>query len=237
MKQSSIDFSFPQSSQLVTFTSLALVLLYFYRPNPLIKIFPIAALILFLRESHQISESQETRAMKKLAIWALVFSGIGDVLLEIDDSNMQSSPFLFLGGLVSFLSAHLIYIKAFFADITLLSTSLKLLLIVYYFVMMCVLLPHAEANLVLPIVIYGFVIASMAATMMARFRVTNTTMSSKILALLGSLSFVISDSILAVNKFTVPINHGKAYVMITYYLAQILLAISTNYEAIRTTND
>lgn len=45
--------------------------------------------------------------------------------------------------------------------------------------------------------------------------------------LLGSLSFMVSDLSLAVQVFkaTAPMEHGHAVVMVTYYLAQLLIAV------------
>ncbi|TNN83451.1 Lysoplasmalogenase-like protein TMEM86A [Liparis tanakae] len=45
--------------------------------------------------------------------------------------------------------------------------------------------------------------------------------------LLGSLSFMVSDLSLAVQVFkaTAPMEHGHTVVMVTYYLAQLLIAV------------
>lgn len=47
------------------------------------------------------------------------------------------------------------------------------------------------------------------------------------LTLLGSLSFIVSDMSLAVQVFkvTAPVKHGNIGVMVTYYLAQLLIAV------------
>lgn len=45
--------------------------------------------------------------------------------------------------------------------------------------------------------------------------------------LLGSLSFIVSDLTLALQVFkvTAPLEHGNSIVMVTYYLAQLLIAV------------
>ncbi len=50
---------------------------------------------------------------------------------------------------------------------------------------------------------------------------------SKLVGLIGAVFFMASDTILAINKFhSPPIPNGKMYVMITYYIAQALIASS-----------
>jgi alkenylglycerophosphocholine/alkenylglycerophosphoethanolamine hydrolase len=51
--------------------------------------------------------------------------------------------------------------------------------------------------------------------------------TSKVVTILGSLSFLVSDSVLALQVFKVcsAMEHGHAVVMVTYYLAQMLIAM------------
>ena len=41
---------------------------------------------------------------------------------------------------------------------------------------------------------------------------------------LGALSFLVSDSVLSVNRFARPFAGAHAVVMVTYYAAQMLIA-------------
>ena len=53
-------------------------------------------------------------------------------------------------------------------------------------------------------------------------------------AMIGATLFIISDTVLALNKFTVEIPAASEIIMITYYGAQILLALSiSQYSVIR----
>ena len=45
-------------------------------------------------------------------------------------------------------------------------------------------------------------------------------------ALVGAALFVVSDTILAVNRFVRPLPHGDVAVHLTYHLAQGLLVLS-----------
>lgn len=58
------------------------------------------------------------------------------------------------------------------------------------------------------------------------------------LTLLGSLSFIVSDMSLAVQVFkvTAPVKHGNIVVMVTYYLAQLLIAVG-DIKAIENKDD
>ena len=49
--------------------------------------------------------------------------------------------------------------------------------------------------------------------------------------MVGALSFIVSDSILAVNKFVVPIPLAKPLVMVTYYLGQHFIAKTQGSES------
>lgn len=46
--------------------------------------------------------------------------------------------------------------------------------------------------------------------------------------LIGAAAFMLSDAILAVNKFLLPFAGAKYAVMVTYYFAQSSLALSCN---------
>ena len=225
---------FPRSSLYVIVVSTVLSGLYFFRPSPLIKIFPIITLVMFLNSNTDCKVPNTV--LKQGVRFALIASAVGDVLLEIEDNNIgkginpEGDSLYFLGGLVSFLVAHILYIRAFFSDTTKISIFVKLLLVAFYGAMMYTLLPNAKSELLIPLVIYGAVITFMGAIMIARYNRPEIHPQSKLLALLGALSFVLSDSILAVNKFVYPVPNGKNCVMTTYYVAQVLLAVSTNYD-------
>lgn len=76
-----------------------------------------------------------------------------------------------------------------------------------------------DSDMLIPGVgIYTFLITLMA-TLAIRTRHTPTV--------LGSLSFMVSDLSLALQTFkvTAPMSHGHLGVMVTYYLAQLLIAV------------
>lgn len=77
------------------------------------------------------------------------------------------------------------------------------------------------------------VIATMGHQSWVRTDTTSVSSASRNRAFLGAMLFMLSDSILAWNKFRDPtglkrpdIPHAKLWVMITYYAAQVFIGLS-----------
>ncbi|SDC65523.1 lysoplasmalogenase [Niabella drilacis] len=157
---------------------------------------------------------------KKWIIGALVFSVGGDTLLLFANNN----ELYFILGLVSFLMAHVCYILCFHFIKVKESVSGKwhtaIIVGVYYFFIMSFLIPHLGA-LKIPVLIYGMVISFMLLLAMHLYDLTDHTTARTILT--GAILFVVSDSVLAVNKFYRPAPWGGWAIMVTYMGAQWLL--------------
>eukprot|EP00388_Colpodella_angusta_P029289 GDKK01016151.1.p1 GENE.GDKK01016151.1~~GDKK01016151.1.p1 ORF type:complete len:152 (-),score=9.64 GDKK01016151.1:114-569(-) len=136
----------------------------------------------------------------------------------------------FIFGLLSFLVAHLLYIKAFLSsDLSFKHANVVLVPVVaYYAGIMYILLPTIEQGMVAPVLVYGLAISAMLYFSVLRFLSNKTCgKSSRMCSLIGSVMFVVSDSILAVNKFAVPLPDAHFYIMVTYYVGQTYLAAAT----------
>ena len=72
-----------------------------------------------------------------------------------------------------------------------------------------------------PVIIYGLTISTFGAVSLLDF--LNTKSKRSLLMLLGAIVFMISDSLLAINKFYYPTHIFEIFVMITYVLAQYLI--------------
>ncbi|WP_199118865.1 lysoplasmalogenase [Pedobacter sp. ASV28] len=160
-------------------------------------------------------------------IAGLFFSLLGDVFLMFT----QLDEIYFMLGLGAFMIAHLFYIGAFYVDCTnKIEVSKRYVLpifLVFGFVCMTyytVLRPYL-GNMKFPVLFYSFAITLMAITAALRYGKTNTKSFAWIL--LGALMFLLSDSILAYNKFVERIEIGDLLIMITYMLAQFLIAMGT----------
>lgn len=202
----------------------------------------------FLAELHFVSKPlimivlfvwylRQTAADNSRAKWALVagicFSWLGDVLL------MFSPPLFFIGGLASFLLAHIGYCVAFLRSTPSLHEDepvLKrkpflLLLFIAYYTSILRLLWGGLKEMQLPVIVYASVITCMAALALNRWKRVPYESFGPVFA--GALLFVVSDSVLAINRFYLPLPNGHFWVMITYMAAQYLIV--TGYARMQTT--
>ena len=204
--------------------SLLLSTAYFINPTVYCKPLPIWALgILALKSNNTYG---------KLIATGLLFGSFGDILLDLDDHAYPNAGF-FIYGLASFLVSHLFYVRAFWSCGLSFDNAhfVFAIALVYYYSIMKVLLPNMQRELVGPVLVYGLVISSMIFLAFMRFFSPETCgKGSKFRSLIGSLVFLVSDSILAVNKFAGPVENAHIYVMITYYVGQTFLAASTYHS-------
>lgn len=173
----------------------------------------IALIIFFHGQSKALS--QKTR---RITFLALVFSLLGDVLLMFVDI----SPHYFMLGLLSFLVAHVCYCLVFMINrnpnINFL--AIGVFLCSYAFVLFY-LLKDGLGTFLIPVIVYMIVILMMVMT--AFLRQNKVPKKSFVLVFLGALLFVISDSILALNKFYMPLKFSSISIMLTYALAQYFI--------------
>jgi uncharacterized membrane protein YhhN len=88
--------------------------------------------------------------------------------------------------------------------------------------MLSVLLPSL-GDLKIPVTIYASVISIMLLFAFNGFLVWENPGNKYIFV--GAIVFVISDSILAVNKFYSPIERSSFFIMLTYLVAQYLIVV------------
>jgi uncharacterized membrane protein YhhN len=139
----------------------------------------------------------------------LGFSALGDALLEY-------SPGLFAAGLAAFLSAHITYTGIFVRSWQAARIGIGAIALIAYSASLAAWLVPAAGVLAIPVAIYVTAITAMAASAItARF-------PSPWVAT-GALLFVLSDSVLAVNRFRMPVPFEAWIVWSTYYAAQLLI--------------
>ena len=159
---------------------------------------------------------------KKIMLVALFFSWMGDVLLMFESRH----ALFFIFGLVCFLTTHILYIIYFLSisseNISLLKKYPLLIALVaaYGVSLVWLLFPHL-AGLKIPVMVYAAVICTMLLCSLHIFHKVNST--ANILYVSGALFFVLSDSLLAVNKFYQPLAYAGVFIMLTYCLAQYLI--------------
>lgn len=150
---------------------------------------------------------------------SLLFCAAGDVALGLEGERF------FIIGLVFFLVAQVFLIVTFSRDLKKRRSRLPIIaaLIAYGTVMAFVLKPWL-GELMIPVLFYIAVITTMG--VFAALRASESR-----LVLYGALSFIVSDSLIAINVFTTWIPASGYLVMTTYYLALFLIAYGHVREA------
>lgn len=179
---------------------------------------PLATLLILalaLSWPHAVSEPY-----RRAVALGLLFSTAGDIFLMLPRDR-------FIFGLASFLVAHLCYLVAFAAGTApggAWGWWLPYLLAGGGVVV--VLWPGLKRALRAPVVVYVAVIAAMAGQAGARWDALGG--GAALLALAGATLFVVSDAVLAIDRFRRPFPAARAVTLATYYAAQWLIALSVS---------
>lgn len=143
----------------------------------------------------------------------LVFGAAGDVLLEAGS---------FLPGLVAFLLGHVAYIVGFTRAEPRLEAARALPFIVFVALVLVLLWPTLGAMRV-PVTAYALAIGAMMWRAAARARDDDPR---ALLGLAGAIVFALSDALIALNRFRAPIEGVRVPILLTYWSAQTLVALS-----------
>ena len=174
---------------------------------------PLTTLLIFLYAYSLISQ---INLFSILILLGLVLSLFGDIFL------LSAKRFTF--GLLSFLLAHICYIIAFSLKLELVSWWVLLLVMLYA----CIyygLLYRSLGQDCIAVAVYVVVIALMGWLAINVF--INLFSMASFLLMLGAALFMLSDSALAWDRFKSKLKHEPSWVMISYYLAQYLIASAT----------
>lgn len=146
----------------------------------------------------------------------LVFSLAGDVFLMLPADR-------FLPGLVCFLLAHLGYIRAFSRGLEDWN-GIPILPLLVYGVLIYRYLASELGRMRVPVLVYMLVILVMSGAAWERW--LNQGGAGPLLAAVGSVLFLISDSLLAVGRFRKVPDYSRALSLGSYFTAQLLIAMS-----------
>ncbi|MEO7105448.1 MAG: lysoplasmalogenase family protein [Rhodoferax sp.] len=165
------------------------------------------------------TRSYSTRATGRfnaLLMAALVFSLVGDVFLMLPGNY-------FIPGLASFLVAHLFYIALFRQGQVWFPNKKALACVLAVGAAMYAIVWGGLGNPVLKIAVaaYVSVIALMAAQAIGRAIVKGDAAARWVA--LGACIFMVSDSLIAINKFVTPVGLSSLWILATYYCAQLLI--------------
>ena len=180
---------------------------YIFKPLTMVFIIAIALLI----------REPKTYFYKYAIIGGLIFSLCGDIFLMLPSDQ-------FIAGLISFMIAHIMYIIAFMQDRP---RQYKLVLLIPFvicgLIIFSLLSAHLE-NLKIPVLIYIVVILIMVWQATDRWRFYRDR--ATLIAFVGAMLFILSDTILALNRFREAFELGRLLTLSTYFTAQWFIACS-----------
>ena len=192
-----------------------------YTGNQLIQyiVKPMILVSLFVFFAFQVTavkpKGQDAR-ISALLLEGLVLSLVGDTLLMFD-----ADPLFFLLGLSAFLLAHVFYILSFYtilkAEKLTLAPRLFIPVGIYYALLVFLLFP-VLGEMRIPVLVYGMVISIMF--VLALHMTTMVYRQAGNWMAIGAALFVLSDSLLAFNKFYHPFPYAGIYIMLSYAAAQ-----------------
>lgn len=178
---------------------------YILKPGTMVFIIAIGAM-----------KANEAGLYGWLILLGLLFSVAGDIFLMLPGDR-------FVSGLIAFFCAHLIYVIAFPGEWVLSGVSIWIALLLMVAVIMYFMLVRREVRqeggvgLQVAVLLYIGIISWM---------VFKAYLSGEWILLAGALFFYLSDAILGWNRFKKQYVWGEYAVMITYYTAQTLFALS-----------
>lgn len=146
------------------------------------------------------------------------FMGIGFICCTCGDIFLDlSRTEFFIQALAAFLVGHIFYIIAFARQFYYRKRRLYLALIpfIYVLVITFILFPRLGTFLI-PVLVYIVVIALMGI-------VSAFINGKKTGVFIGAMIFVISDSLIAINKFVIPFYYSTAIIISLYFIAQYII--------------
>lgn len=195
-------------------SGLYYVFLFDTIPDGWTMVFKLIPMIFFILLALLFTKKEDSYAI--FICVGLIFCAIGDYTLQ-----------WFIVGLTFFLIGHIFYIIAFSRLSENTPLPAKGFLVLYGAVMAfwlaSTIFSNGETVLAIAVIAYIAIILTMGWT---SFRTQNQ------LAIIAAFSFIISDSVLAVNRFIFDIPVAHELIMFTYYGAQLLFALSISRKTI-----
>uniref|UniRef100_A0A1B6CW54 lysoplasmalogenase n=1 Tax=Clastoptera arizonana TaxID=38151 RepID=A0A1B6CW54_9HEMI len=181
----------------------------------LIKCLPIISLIIFVL-LHGMSLGDEY-AFSRRIMFGLAFSCVGDAFLVW--------PQYFVHGMGAFGIAQIMYTSAFgFAP---LNATLGAILYFLCGLMVAVLLPGLNGILLIGVPLYSMLLVTTVWRAIARVQFFKELWTwTKLCSCIGGIMWALSDALIGFSHFYQPILYSQAIIMVTYYAAQLGIALS-----------
>ncbi len=173
---------------------------------------PLLMISLFFFYFQKVKQNLNTS--DKIMLISLIFSCLGDTFLMFQGKNSQ----FFLLGLGSFLLAQLAYCLVFSKEGKR-NFFKRTPFVIYSITLFYFLKASIPKDFLLPIIVYTLAITWMGSQAVER----QTNQKSYQFVLIGAILFIISDSLIAINKFAFSIPLSGLWVMATYIAAQYLI--------------
>lgn len=195
------------------------IYIFFIPPDPVglkifMKLIPMALIIMFAAMTPPLV-SQE---YKRLIIAGLFVCMIADGVI-----------YWFMAGLITFFIGHLFYIFAFKTASRKRVPRWAAVLLVLYGAAMAIWIAGSQFA-VGESILGAAIIAYIAVILTMGWMAIRTRMP---LAITGALLFMFSDSVLAIDRFVLEIPYRDAFVMMTYYAAQVFIAASIGSRVVK----
>lgn len=200
---------------------LYLVIEFLNIPEARLAIKPLICVILM---GYLYSKTRLYGNFSKLIFTGLFFSLAGDIALLFGAGGN-----FFLIGLAAFLVAHIFYSIAFFRDYKYDPQASKkyghlmLFVMATFTIAFYIWLRPYLGEMKIPVMAYMVIISTMA--ILAGYRYQRVNPLSFQLILAGAIFFIVSDTLLAINKFVMPFLYSGVFIMATYMLAQFLITM------------
>jgi uncharacterized membrane protein YhhN len=172
-----------------------------------------------------ISRGKMHYAEDKYILGALIFSWIGDILLQIRNGGEM----FFLLGLLSFLITHIFYTIVFLSAkgefLFLKKKQTLIIVIIIYGALTIYTIMPGLGTMQIPVTIYGIIITGMVIAALSRFG--NVNDASYLYVFLGAVLFLISDSLIAISRFKQAFPYSELFIMSTYVTGQFMIIRGT----------
>ena len=177
---------------------------------------PLTTLLII---AHAWRRGAETPSVRRFVLGGLWLSLVGDVLLLWPQSG-------FVPGLVAFLIAHVLYTIAFASEQRFAAQPAALA--VYALIagtILALLWGDIPPGLRIPVAAYVLALTAMAAqAAVVGLRTKGDDVRRARGLMIGGALFMASDTVLAVNRFALPVPAAGLWILATYWAAQWLIA-------------
>lgn len=168
-----------------------------------------------------LTPKSKTSGKYKYAVLAgLAFSLAGDMLLAPLSQ-------IFVAGLLCFLVTHVFYILAFTSNHGFHFSKIILAPLLVYGAVVLYFLKPGLGDLMIPVIVYLLIILTMV--WQAGGNYLKTRKKYALVAFVGAVLFILSDSFIAFNKFYIHFENSNVYIIATYFAAQYLIALSVRH--------